>query len=88
MNWLKQISRSIACFFVVALLPSNALVRVDGAAPFIPQPVPVELQAWWLPDFRHIHARTRLPLEQKVSGRLEFGVRASSAPCRRSDPCL
>ena len=75
MNWLKQISRLIACFIVVALLPRNALALVDEADPFIPQLIPIELQAWWLPDFGHIHAGTRLPLGQEVSGRLEFDVR-------------
>ncbi len=75
MNWLKQISRLIACFIVVALLPRNALALVDDADPFIPQLIPIELQAWWLPDFGHIHAGTRLPLGQEVSGRLEFDVR-------------
>jgi PKD repeat protein len=75
MNWLKQISRLIACLIVIALLPRNALALVDDADPFIPQLIPVELQAWWLPDFGHIHAGTRLPLGQEVSGRLEFDVR-------------
>ena len=58
MNWLKQISRLIACFFVVTLMPRNALALVDEADPFIPQLIPIELQAWWLPDFGHIHAGT------------------------------
>lgn len=75
MKWLKQSSRLIACLIAVALLPRSALALVDDDDPFIPFLIPIELQAWWLPDFGHIHAGTRLPLGQQVSGRLEFDVR-------------
>jgi len=37
--------------------------------------IPVELQAWWFPNFGHIHAAALLPLGQTVSGTLNFDVR-------------
>ncbi len=37
--------------------------------------IPVEMQAWWMPAFGHIHATAKLPLGQEVSGVLNFDVR-------------
>ena len=37
--------------------------------------IPIELQAWWIPNFGHVHAAALLPLGQKVSGVLNFDVR-------------
>jgi len=58
---------------VVAASHASALVR-DGEG-FDPRRIPIELQSWWIPNFGHIHAGTRLPLGQSVSGTLEFDVR-------------
>ncbi len=43
--------------------------------PFDPRRIPVELQAWWSPQFGHIHAAALVPLGQVVSGTLEMNVR-------------
>jgi len=37
--------------------------------------IPIELQAWWAPEFGHIHAAAMLPLGQTVTGVLDFDVR-------------
>lgn len=56
-------------------ISSGVSAMVDDSDPFIPELIPVELQSWWVPDFGHIHAATRLPLGQEVSGTLLFDVR-------------
>lgn len=45
------------------------------AGNFDPRQIPVEMQAWWMPAYGHIHAATKLPLGQKVSGVLDLDVR-------------
>ena len=67
--------RFIAISFGLVIWTNVSHALVDGLDPFVPQLIPVELQAWWQPDFGHIHAGTRLPVGQQVSGRLEFDVR-------------
>jgi len=57
------------------LFTFNAYALVSDGEPFDPGRMPVELQAWWTPNFGHIHAGTRLPLGQVVSGTLNFDVR-------------
>lgn len=47
----------------------------NGSGPLDPRKIPIELQAWWAPNFGHIHAAAMLPLGQEVSGRLDFDVR-------------
>jgi hypothetical protein len=47
----------------------------DPRAEFDRRRIPVELQAWWAPNFGHVHAAAKLPLGQEVSGVIEFDVR-------------
>src|SRR3989344_275735 len=60
-----------------SLLPAETPPYVDsnGKAYFDPRKIPVELQAWWVPNYGHIHAAANLPLGQEVSGVLKFNVR-------------
>ncbi len=57
------------------LVSVGASALVDPDEPFDPLRIPLELQAWWTPNYGHIHAGTRLPLGQEISGTLEFDVR-------------
>ncbi|MEE9395934.1 MAG: hypothetical protein V3V31_02865 [Methylococcales bacterium] len=57
------------------LLPTSAYSLVDRGESFDSTRIPVEMQAWWAPDFGHIHAGLRLPLGQTVSGILDVDVR-------------
>jgi len=61
--------------FASILSPGVASATVRATEPFDPRRIPIELQAWWLPNFGHIHAAARLPLGQVVSGTLKFDVR-------------
>lgn len=49
--------------------------QVDIFGEWDPRRIPVELQAWWFPNFGHIHAAAQVPLGQEVSGIVEFDVR-------------
>ena len=60
---------------LMPLPPSPAYALVGDEDLFDPGRIPVELQAWWTPNFGHIHAGARLPLGQVVSGTLAFDVR-------------
>jgi myo-inositol-hexaphosphate 3-phosphohydrolase len=53
----------------------TATTGPDPLGGFDPRLIPVELQAWWAPNFGHIHAAARLPVLQKVSGNLDLNVR-------------
>jgi hypothetical protein len=44
-------------------------------ADFDPRQIPIELQAWWVPNFGHVHASACLPLGQVVVNELNFNVR-------------
>ncbi|MEE9395935.1 MAG: hypothetical protein V3V31_02870 [Methylococcales bacterium] len=57
------------------LLPNTAYSLVDRNEPFDSSQIPVEMQAWWAPDYGHVHAGLRLPLGQTVSGTLDVNVR-------------
>ena len=54
------------------LLPAEAPFYSGG---FDIRRIPIELQAWWTPNFGHIHATALVPLGQRVSGVIEFPVR-------------
>ncbi len=57
------------------LLPPDPPGRQVPDSTFNPRRIPIELQAWWAPNFGHIHAAAMLPLGQDVSGTLDFDVR-------------
>lgn len=54
-------------------IQGDALVYDDE--PFNSRRIPIEMQSWWQPNFGHVHAGTKLPLGQEVSGVLDFDVR-------------
>lgn len=37
--------------------------------------IPIEMQAWWVPAFGHVHAAVALPFGQTVSGKFTLNVR-------------
>lgn len=43
--------------------------------PFDPKRIPVELQAWWMPAYGHIHAAVMIPFGQAISGVVQVPVR-------------
>jgi hypothetical protein len=57
--------------------PEGILPALVGpcTANFDPRQIPIELQAWWAPNFGHIHAAACLPLGQVVLNELNFNVR-------------
>lgn len=57
------------------LLPQDPPGRQVPDSTFNARRIPIELQAWWAPNFGHIHAAAMLPLGQDVSGTLDFDVR-------------
>ena len=70
-------------FFLLVTLGSSfaaAQTKLPAETPpylggFDRRRIPIELQAWWTPNYGHIHAAANLPLGQKVSGTLNFDVR-------------
>jgi len=69
----KEITMKIRNLSVAALL---CLIPFwSHAQDFDPRAVAVETQAWWAPDFGHIHSAVRLPFGQTVSGILDLDVR-------------
>jgi len=79
-NFLSRFRSSINNFVLyIALLgiffSHAAQALVDPNEPFDARRIPVELQAWWTPNFGHVHAGLRLPLGQVVSGKLDVNVR-------------
>lgn len=78
-RWSK-LARNAVSFVVLSLaltffVPNSASALVKSNEPFDSKKIPVELQAWWTPNYGHVHAGTRLPLGQTVSGILHLDVR-------------
>ena len=74
--------RLLVVFFLLTLGSSftAAQTKLPAETPpylggFDRRRIPIELQAWWTPNYGHIHAAANLPLGQKVSGTLNFDVR-------------
>jgi len=65
--------RIIILYLAVFSISAQALV--SQSEPFDKSKIPVELQAWWTPNFGHVHAGLRLPLGQEVSGSFDVDVR-------------
>lgn len=77
MKTLLLLMRYFQCIFLLGscLFVSPALALVSGEEPFDTRRIPLEVQAWWVPNFGHLHAAARLPLGQAVSGTMQFDVR-------------
>lgn len=67
--------RALWLIILVMAVSHAAFSQNDLFGDFDPKRIPVELQAWWFPNFGHIHAAARLPIAQEVSGLLNFDVR-------------
>lgn len=59
----------------IVSLASVVAQELPSFGAFDPGHIPVELQAWWVPAYGHIHAAVMIPFGQAISGVVQVPVR-------------